>query len=397
MRYSSTSIRISAFFAASFVPFGIQLPFFPILLASRGLDETAIAMIVAIPMVLRVTTASALGALADRLGERRRALVLYSAATLAGALALVPAQSFWALALATAAMSLPWNGILPVSDAVATSVVRRGEGVYGRMRVWGSIAFVAANLAAGVVATWGGADGVLAFLILGFAGQLAVGFVIPRERGGEDALPKREPALAALRAIASDRRLMAILIGTACLQASHAMLYGFSSLHWAGLGFSGSEIGVLWAMGVTGEIVLFTFSAMVLARVGARGLLVVAVGGAVVRWCLFPLIGASMPLWLALQGLHAASFAATHLGSIHILTHAVEERRAATAQGLMVSINGLAMALATLASGPLYRAHGGAGFVAMAGVAALGGVVLLIASRLQPQSAGEGGNIVEPS
>lgn len=369
---------------------GIQLPFFPVFLAARGLDDTAIAIVVALPMVLRVTTASALGTFADRLGDRRRALVLYALATFVGAVMLIPAHSFAALLFATAAMSLPLNGVLPVADAIATSVARRGEGVYGQMRVWGSIAFVAANLAAGVVAARGGPEAVLAFLLFGFALQLALALTVQHEPIATHGA-RRESMVAAVRVIATDRRLMAVLIGAACLQGSHAMLYGFSSLYWAGLGFSGTQIGVLWATGVIGEIVLFTFSGLVLRRIGARGLLTIAVVGAVARWSLFPLVGADLPMWLFLQGLHAASFAATHLGSIHVLTEAVEERRAATAQGLMASLTGLVMALATLASGLLFRAYGGTAFVAMAVVAALGGVVLLYAARLQPHRAGTGG------
>jgi len=397
MTSSSTFIRISAFFAASFVPFGIQLPFFPVFLASRGLDETAIAVVVAVPMVLRVTTASALGTFADRIGDRRRVLLLYALATLFGGLLLVPAHSFVTLICATAVMSLPWNGILPVSDAMATSVARRGEGVYGRMRVWGSIGFVTTNLVAGVVVARGGAEAVFLFMLAGLAVQVLVALALPRERVEPHATRRREPIWAALREVAADRRLMAILMGGACLQASHAMVYGFGSLYWAGLGFSGSQIGLFWAMGVFAEIALFVYSGVALRRIGARGLMIAGVVGGVVRWSLFPLVGTAFPIWLVLQCLHAATFTATHLGAIHVMIRTVEEHRAATAQGVMVSINGLAMALATLLSGPLYRAYGGDAFVAMAGVAALGGAILLVAVRLQPHRAGVGGNIVEPS
>lgn len=394
MLSSSTSQRISAFYAASFVPYGIQLPFFPLVLAARGLDETAIAIVVAVPMVLRVSVASLLGVLADRIGDRRRAVMLYSAATLLGALALVPAGSFWTLLLATVAMTLPWTGILPVSDALATSVARRGEGVYGAMRVWGSIGFVVTNLAAGAVAARGGAEAVLIFLLIGFAGQLVASLLLPSAPADT---PRRTGARAAFVGLMRDRRLMAILAGAALLQASHAMLYGFASLYWASLGFSGGTIGALWAVGVLGEILLFTFSAPVLARVGAHGLLAAGVGGAIVRWSLFPMLDGAAGPWFALQLLHAATFAATHLGAIHVLTHAVDERRAATAQGLMVSINGLAMAAATLASGPLYRIHGAGGFAAMAAIAAAGGIVLVMARSIQPQSGAVAGKSVEPS
>lgn len=409
MPSSSTPLRISAFYAASFVPYGIQLPFFPLVLASRGLTETEIAVVVGVPMLLRVTTASALGHLADRLGDRRLALVLYCLATLVGAVTLLPAGSFVALVAATTAMTLPWTGVLPVTDALATTVARRGRGSYGVMRAWGSIAFVVSNLVGGIVATRGGPDAVLMFLIAGFVGQVLVALWIPSDRrstaepvdavGGDEAraVAKGDGVLRALAALAADRRLIGLLAGAALLQASHSMLYGFASLHWTRLGFSGDSVGLLWATGVLGEIVLFLFSARAVARLGARGLLTIAVFGSLLRWLLFPLLGTSLPAWIALQLLHAASFAATHLGSIHVLTRSVGEERAATAQGLMVSMNGFAMSLATFASGPLYRTLGGNGFYVMAAIAALGGIALVAAARLQPHSAADGGKTVEPS
>jgi PPP family 3-phenylpropionic acid transporter len=394
MAFFTTPVRISLFFAASFVPFGVQLPFYPVLLAGRGLDAEAIALVTTVPIVLRFSTASLLGSFADRLGDRRLALVLYAAATLLGVLTVAAARDVTGLLLATALFCLPWNGILPVTDALATGAVRRGEAVYGRMRVWGSIAFVSANLAAGVVAARHGEAGILAFLIAGFAMQFAAAFALPRDRVRAER-PAREGMMAGLASVAADRRLMAVFVGVAILQSSHAMLYGFSSLHWTSLGFSGGEIGLFWATGVIGEIALFAFSGAVLTRIGARGLIVIGAIGGVVRWTAFPFLGGSAAAWIGLQLLHAATFAAIHLGTMTVVARAVEERRAATAQGMMVSINGIAMALATLASGPLYHRWGGGGFAAMAVLAAVGGVVLTAAA--QPHSAGSGGKTFEPS
>jgi len=401
MQSSSTPLRISSFFAASFVPFGVHLPFFPVLLAARGQDEAAIALITTVPIVLRVTTGSLMGSFADRIGDRRLALILYSAVALVGIILLAPAQSFWGLLLASSLAAAAWNGILPVTDALATGAVRRGEAVYGRMRVWGSAAFVAANLAAGVVASRWGESGIYGFLLVGFAGQFVAAFLVPRDRVASEAPPRRrEGMMTALRAVAADRRLMAVMAGAAVLQSSHAMLYGFSSLHWASLGFSGTEIGALWAVGVTGEILLFTFSGRILPRLGARGLLAIGGLGGTLRWALFPLLGGETAPWLILQLLHAATFAATHLGTMTVIARSVEDERAATAQGLMVSINGSAMALATLASGPLFQAFGGGGFAAMSVLAAVGGTILMVATAArprvaptgdQPHSAGRGG------
>lgn len=383
MTIFSTGGRVSALFASSFVALGIQLPFFPVLLADRGLSDTEIAMVVAVPMILRLTTASALGALADFVGDRRRVLVAYAGLALLGALLLGPAQGFAAILGATIAMSLFWNGILPVNDALATSVARSGAAVYGRMRLWGSIAFVLGNLAAGrLVGSHGGGivyPLLVSALVLQFVvAPLAPRGVVPAAGGGG-----RPSMWAGFAALVGDRRLMTILAGVALVQSSHAMLYGFASLYWGSIGFSGGEIGALWAVGVVGEVILFAAADRAIRRVGARGLLLVGAAGAVVRWCLFPLVGDSGLVWTVLQLAHAASFAATHLGTMHVVTHAVGDARAATVQGLAVTVTGLAMALSTLASGALYARFDGFGFLGMAVVAGLGLVVLIAALGLR--------------
>jgi PPP family 3-phenylpropionic acid transporter len=378
MTIFSTGTRISALFAASFVTLGVQLPFFPVLLAHRGMSDTEIAVIVAAPMILRVTTVSFLGAAADRVGDRRRVLMTYAGLALAGCLALGPAEGFAALFVATVAMALFWNGMLPVTDALATTTARRGEAVYGRMRLWGSVTFVAANLTAGqLVGTFGGGI-VYPLLLAGFVLQFAATPLAPRlsPPASDSARPS---LLDGLGAVMRDRWLMTVLAGAALVQASHAMLYGFSSLYWASIGFSGGEIGALWAVSVVGEVILFAYADRAIAAFGARGLLLVGGAGAVVRWCLFPVLGDSGVVWVALQLSHAASFAATHLGTMHVVTHAVGEGRAATVQGLTVTLSGTAMAISTLASGVLYARFGGAGFLGMAVAAGLGTMVLVAA------------------
>ena len=47
-------IRLCLFYAAQFVVIGIQMPFFPMWLADRGLDVRAIGVLLAAPMIVRV-------------------------------------------------------------------------------------------------------------------------------------------------------------------------------------------------------------------------------------------------------------------------------------------------------------------------------------------------------
>lgn len=376
MTIFSTGMRISTLFVTALTTFGVQVPFFPVLLAHRGLDDTQIAIVVAAPMVLRVTTVSALGAYADRIGDRRRVLTLYGGLAFLGCLLLGPAEGFWPLLGATLAMALFANGYMPVADATATSAARRGEAVYGSMRAWGSASYIVANVAAGwAIGLWGGAA-VYPLLLACYALQFAASPLAPRFTVPDRPQGPRPSLWSGIAETFAERRLMAILVGVALIQASHAMLYGFGSLYWRSIGFSGGEIGALWAVSVVGEVILFAAADRVIRRFGARTLLFVGGFGAVARWLVFPFVGGSGVGWTLLQLTHAASFAATHLGTMHVITHAVVDRRAATVQGLTVALSGLTMATATLVSGLVYARFGGSAFFAMAVVAAAGTIVL---------------------
>ena len=67
----------------------------------------------------------------------------------------------------------------------------------------------------------------------------------------------------------------------------------------------------------------------------------------------------------ALQLLHAASFGATHLGTLGFLAAKAPARQFATAQGIVAVTNGITMAGATALSGVLFAAFGGIAYAAI--------------------------------
>ena len=56
------------------------------------------------------------------------------------------------------------------------------------------------------------------------------------------------------------------LLAVSIAQASHALLYGFGSLHWEQLGHSKAMIGILWGIGVVGRGGFFFFSGRLVPR-----------------------------------------------------------------------------------------------------------------------------------
>ena len=82
---SPLGVRISLFFGALFLAYGVVVPYFPVWLDARGLDPLQISTVTALPLFVRLLVTPSIGLLADRLGNYRLVIV-----TLAwGALALI--------------------------------------------------------------------------------------------------------------------------------------------------------------------------------------------------------------------------------------------------------------------------------------------------------------------
>jgi PPP family 3-phenylpropionic acid transporter len=400
---SSLAWRLGFLYAALFLVIGCYLPYLPVWLQWRALDADQIAILLAAPLYVRVVFTPVISFTADRLGSRRLIIIALAWGSLASFVLLWLSAGFWQMLLAAVVLAINWTTIMPLIETVAVSGIRNSGLDYGRVRLWGSLSFIAASLGAGVaIQVWG--PGVVLPMLLAAAAFMVLGaYLVPR--GME---PREKRAASVSRrlnfrdafALVHAPLFLLFLLAAALIQGSHALLYAFGSLHWRAQGYSGATIGTLWSIGVVAEVALFAVSGRVMAYVGCTRLMILAGGSAVVRWAVLAL---DPPLWATglSQILHAMSFGATHLAAIHFLTHAVPEDRAATAQGLYSAmVAGLVMGSLTLVCGPLYTALGGKAFGVMALLAVIGAMAAIGLQRRwhgglvvgdQPHSAGEGG------
>src|SRR5579862_2300277 len=143
----SASARLGGFYAASFLVVGIQLPFWPVWLAGRGLDPSEIALVFAAAIWAKMLATPALGALADRLNSRRGLMIALAALACAAYAALRPAAGFWPLLALNLVAGTAQSALMPLGDSVALAAVRTEGLDYGRVRVWGSVSFVVAAVA----------------------------------------------------------------------------------------------------------------------------------------------------------------------------------------------------------------------------------------------------------
>jgi len=365
------SLRLVVFYIAVFVVFGVLVPFWPLWLGARGLSAGELSLVLAAGQWVKAAANPLVGMAADRSGRPRLIMLMLSCAAGATFLLCLWAHSFVALLLLNAAAAAFVSALMPLGDKLALASAYSGDADYGRVRLWGSLTFVATLLIAGRVLDGRSADTVLYLLIGGAALTFAACFGLP---GG--AAPVRRRFSSGWQALITPRML--IFLGAATLvQGSHSVLYVFGTLHWRAIGISDATIAVFWAEGTLAEVVLFFWGAPLLRRIGPLGLIALGGGAGLVRWTVTA-FATTVPLIALAQLLHALSFGAAHLGAMHHLARTVPDEQAATGQALYSAVVGsIGPSLIMLPTGPLYAAAGGLAYLAMAPIAAAGAAIAL--------------------
>ena len=384
------TVTIALLFAAYLGGFGIFIQFFPVWLDWLGLGSGWIAVLVAMPLIMRVATTSLVADRAEGYADPRGPLRWLSLASFL-LFALLPAgwllpelrpliANPWLLLVLVAVMAVGWNALLPLTDAVAIQVSRATGTAYGRMRVWGSIAFIATSFGAGLMVERAGLSSVPWMIAALFGAFYLVSLALPQALAGGDAARTAGPRRSGWVFFFRRRGAVSVFLGAALMQGGHAVLYGFGSLSWAAQGFPETTIGLLWSLGVLCEIALFFASRPIIDRIGARGLLIVGGIGALLRWTVLAFLP-PLEITVLLQVLHAFSFGMTHLALISYIARRARPGELRAAQGVYAVVSGAIMALATLAAGPLYAAFGSLAYLAMAGMT-LAGLAIVIVNRL---------------
>lgn len=369
--------RLSLIYGALFLLFGVQLPYLPVWLDWKGLSEREIALVLAIPLVLRIAFMPLIGFWADRSGD-----VVGVARSLAlGALLFtLPLAIGWEgerLFILVVLMMLCAPSLTPLIETLALAAVRAGQTSYGHVRLWGSLTFIVANLGVGLIIDEFGAGAVAWLLASGCLLTLGALFLVERRPVDREHRANLKPG--ALVALLRHKVFVLLLIVAGFLQASHAVFYVYGVLHWQSLGYSTSLIGVLWAIGVIAEVLLFMWGRTVLAWSGALGLMSIGAAAGMVRWGVMA-FDPALGVLVVLQGAHALTYAASHMGTMHLISRVVPAELAGTAQALLAAFTAsVAMSGAIVIAGLLYARTGGFSYMAMAAVSAagLGGIFVL--------------------
>ena len=373
---SAVSFRIAFFYAAYFAVVGVAAPYWPVWLEAQGMGPGEIGVLLSAALWLKVFANPLIAQAADKRRSRRGFMVALSVLALLGYIGFALFSGFWWYFLLALFVGVAFSATLPLGESLGLAQVYVRRLDYGRLRLWGSITFIATSVGIGHLLADGSENLILWAILALLASVVVAAAFMPTATAQAE-----RPAAGTIRILLAKPVFLLFIATTSLIQASHSVLYGFATLHWRAIGIADDLIGWLWAEGVVAEILLFSISNRIIARLGVSNLLLLAAAGALIRWLLMG-VSVDFSLLVVAQFLHGLTFGAAHLAAMHFIARAIEPEMTATAQSLNAALaGGVGSGLALMLAGWLYGHHGGQAFFAMALIAFAACVAALLLRR----------------
>ena len=359
--------RLSSFYFCYFAFIGAFAPYFALYLKSLGYAAAEIGLLLAVNPVARIFGPNIWGWLSDHYGARGLLIRLAAVAAAVVFTAVFFNRGFGWMFTALLLLNVFWCGILPPAESATLSLVGSRVGAYGRVRVWGSVGFVAVVVAAGYALDYLGV-GAIAPIVLSLLVLMAAStFSLPRDRG-----PSHHADHASIRSIVRRPEVIALLAGFFLMQVAQGPYNAFYSIHLVEAGYTKKAVGWLWSLGVIAEIGLFILLPRLMRAYSLTQILLFSFGCAFVRLLMIAWGVGSLPILLAAQLLHAITFGAFHSAGVAMTHQIFRGRNQARGQAIYTSLGyGLGGTLGTLMAGYSWETLGPGWTFTFAATAAL--------------------------
>ncbi len=370
--------RLSGFYFFYFATLGALVPYWGLYLKSIGFAPVDIGVLMALLMLSRIVAPVIWAWIADHHAQRMRVVRIAALITVIAFSGVFFGTGFWWLAGVMMVFSFFWNASLPLLEVITMNHSGGHAGAYGRVRLWGSLGFIASVLALGPVIDVHGPWWVLPSLMTLMGGIWLYSQLLPESE-------VQAPTLHAgrLRDVLRRPEVVAFLLACFLMQASHGPYYTFYSIYLEANGYSKSLIGALWAFAVVCEIGVFLVMRRLLQYVTLRVVLLISFALAALRWLLIGHYPESFSVLIIAQVLHAATFGSFHASAIQMVYRFFTGRHQHRGQAIYGSASfGLGGAVGSFYSGHTWATLGPTiSFDIAAGLAGLAFVVALLLLR----------------
>lgn len=375
--------RLSGFYLFYFALLGTLLPYWTLYLQSLGLGAAAIGWLMGILHVSRVLAPNVWGWLADLTGRRVAIVRLGALASWICFVAIFWQTEALGIAVVMALFSFFWNAVLPQFEVITLNYLGENRAQYSRIRLWGSVGFILAVVLVGWLLDWI-SIAYLPLMVLVLLVLIWLNALLIDARAAQ--LTQEAGRAGAIGPILRQPQVLVFFLVCFLVQLSHGPYYTFYSVMMQELGYDRGQIGLLWALGVVAEVVLFALMPRLLECFSLRGILLVSLALCVLRWSLTAWFSEQLMVMLFAQLLHAATFGSVHAVGIALVQHYFSPSTQGRGQALFSSLGfGAGGALGAVLAGQLWNDWGAQTFVLAAGVSVL--AIVLASIWIYPEKA----------
>ena len=370
-----------SFFFLYFAYVGLVSPYASLFFLDRGFSVIEIAILMSMLQITRIVGPFSWGWLSDYLSYRIGIIRFCACLAAITFLCIFLLQSYIAFFIWMFVLHTILSSLMPLGESATVHALFKDNSFdkrYGRLRLWGSIGFIAMVLFAGELFQ---RKGIELYPIVGAVILIFLALVTFRLH--EPKMERRKMVKGELLIVLFNPDVRWFLLSGFFMIFAHAALYVFYSLYLADLGYDKLQIGLFWALGVAAEVIFFYFQSKVLSRLDAEIVLQIAFGIGVFRFILMAFFPLTWVLILA-QLMHAGTFGAHHSAATKLLQRWFTGPLQARGQALMATVSyGLGGTLGGLMAGWLWDATQPRNVFVMAALACgLGGMAI---GKLRPR------------
>lgn len=353
------------------------MPYWNLYLQDQGFNYQEIGILSSIAIITRFFAPLIWGWIADKSGKRILLvrIATWMEACIWFAIFVIP-NSFQSVALLMLIFSFFQNAILAQFEGVTLFWLgeKRAE-LYGKVRKWGSVGFIVGVFVIGALLEIVPVA-MLPILLLSVSFLTFLwSFTIKEPVHAPSSQKKLQPLWPVLKkpAVAAFFGIEFILL------FSLAPFYSFYSNFLKEIGYSTTQIGSLWAMGVIAEIIMFAVAQKVFfIRFSWRTLVMICLLLTSLRWLLVGSLKNYYLGQLLAQSLHAFSFGLFHLIAMKVIFQYFSAEQQGRGQALYSTMWGLGVASGSLLAGHYWQMLSGMTIFFCASAVVLLGLLLVV-------------------
>lgn len=350
-------------FFTYFLSWGAFSPYISRYMSKTGLNGAEIGFLQGLTALLAFLMPPLWGFLADAKQWKKKMLLLSLYGMALGLILYYFSYSFVPLLIATIFYASANGPVIPLLDSIALEAAASSGSNYGQIRLYGSLGYAfLASLMPYIYNSSQNPGSIFPMALIFIILTIVLVTKLPESAVSTSFLQHnsyanmrfgfltlfKNPAFCGLMLVAFLNRIAVV------------PYYNFFALYLEGLKANTFIVGYTWMVAILGEVVVLYNAEKLMAHLGERKLLILALLISALRWFIYANIRAP---WLifSLQWLHGFTFAAMHAVTVKLVNKIAPEGMQVSAQSVYAAVNlGLGGFIGSLLMGYLFDYFGGA-------------------------------------